>query len=91
MCNFKNCQGPHACFLRDISPCPESLSENATTEEPRVTSRMRSRGFIDRDELIAALEVEDAAAKVAESNSNVVRITSKIQRVAEVLAHRKAS
>lgn len=97
MCNFKNCQGPHACFLRDISPCPASMgheAEETGSEIRRATSRPRSKGFLDRDELIAALGVEDDQATPApanDSDSNVVRISSKILLAAGALAHRKAS
>ena len=96
MCIFKNCQGPHACFLRDISPCPSAVeqeTEAKKTEVRRATSRPISKGFLDRDELIAALGVEedDVPAPANDANSNVVRISSKILRVAEALAHSKAS
>ena len=90
MCNFKHCKGPHACFLRDISPCPEACVSASDADVPQRPQRVRSKGFIDQDALIAALGIDNELSEVA-ANDNVVRVTSKILRAAETLGHHKAS
>lgn len=91
MCKFNKCQGPHACFLKNISPCPSALgAEGAAVaaDIERVTSRPRSRGFIRQDELLEALGVADAGQPMT---ANVQAAPSKPASVAEFLSARGAS
>ncbi len=93
MCKFKNCEGPHACFLRDISPCPGSrAAETPDTSTAMKVAHLRvvSRGFLDQEELIRALGIDDEP--VSEDPEKAVRrVSSKLQRAAEVLGLREAS
>lgn len=93
MCKFKNCEGPHACFLRDISPCPRSRATEVTkTTAPRQYGHLRvvSRGFLDQDELNRALGME-AETVPEEPRKNIGRVSSKLMRAVEVLGLREAS
>ncbi len=86
MCKFKHCKGPHACFLRDISPCP-GASKSEAPEPANIDAphpRARSRGFVDRDALARAL-VTDRAASSVQSVMTVERVSSKILRAMEIL------
>ena len=86
-CEFKYCKGPHACFLRDISPCPGASgtrSEGKSESEERV----RSHGFVDREALARAL-VEDRAANSVQTVMTVERVSSKFVRALEVMGQRQ--
>ena len=93
MCVFKHCKGPEACFLRDISPCPGadqkdvSLSARAANVD-RPTEP--SKGFVDRDGLAKALGI-DGDADPLRAQLRHLRVTSKLERVAELMNQRKAS
>jgi hypothetical protein len=68
---FKKCEGPHACLLKNVSPCPATLDsdgEAMAADIQRGSSRPRSRGFVAQDELIEALGV---TAPAGPANSNV--------------------
>jgi len=91
MCKFKHCKGPHACFLRDISPCPGASKSNAA-EPANVDAphqRVRSRGFVDRDALARAL-VSDRAEVSVQTVMRVERVSSKVLRAVEVLGQRSS-
>ncbi len=86
MCKFKHCEGPHACFLRDISPCPEASQAETIAPEPS----NRNHGFVDHPDLVESLEIvetEDALGKQLKQ----IRVSSKILRAIEVLGQRNAS
>ena len=87
MCEFKYCKGPHACFLRDISPCPGACKDSSAKPMER-TERVRSRGFVDRDALAHAL-IEDRAESSVQSVMTVERISSKMLRALEVMGQRQ--
>ena len=88
MCEFKFCAGAHACFLRNVSPCPKSERSNATVE-PMPTPGGRNRGFLDRDQLIAVLGVEESDPQAAEQRMG--RIVSKLRLAAANIGVRAAS
>ena len=67
MCEFKYCRGTGSCFLSKTSPCPGFAAANDTkTKSERPQSRARSvglryEGFLDHDELMGVLEMDDGA------------------------------
>ena len=72
MCEFEFCKGKHACFLADISPCPEYENAKALEELSRRMRRPNSRsgpGFVDIDELVTGADSKPAnitaAARIA--------------------------
>lgn len=84
-CEFKYCKGPHACFLRDISPCPGACGASSESEPEE---RVRSRGFVDREALARAL-MEDRAATSVQTVMTVERVSSKFVRALEVMGQRQ--
>lgn len=86
MCEFKYCQGEHACFLRMSSPCPraKAWAAKARGDDQILVSMsepgQQSKGFLDRNRLIEVLGIEGSDRVPVEQN--VVRITSKLRRVA---------
>lgn len=94
MCAFKNCKGPEACFLRDISPCPGAWNAQPPAnldiaKSDRPTSA-RNRGFVDRDGLAKALGI-DGDADPLRAKIRHLRVTSKLARAMQMIADRKAS
>lgn len=71
MCGFQYCKGKHACFLADISPCPEYENAKALEELTKRMRRPNSRpgpGFVDIDEFVAGADAVpanyDTAARI---------------------------
>jgi hypothetical protein len=87
MCEFKYCEGPHACFLRDISPC-KNASRVFEPKVPANTDRPRRRGFVDRDALARAL-VEDRATASVQSAMAVERVSTKFLKAVEAINQRE--
>jgi len=95
MCQFKFCAGAHACFLKDVSPCPSAVLANTDTAPSSVAVEagrlgLRGKGFLDRDQLIAALGLEDHVPEARDS-ANIVRIASKLRLAASNMGSRLAS
>lgn len=84
MCKFKHCAGAHACFLRDISPCPEACDAAPAMPEPS----NKNHGFIDRSDLINSFDGL-GRRDALENQLTQLRISSKMLRAVEVLAQRK--
>ncbi len=79
--------------MRDISPCPGACKpELSLSERAANTDRVgpRNRGFVDRDGLAEALGL-DGEADPLRAQLRHLRVTSKLERAAEVIAQRKAS
>jgi hypothetical protein len=92
MCEFKFCAGAHACFLRNVSPCPKAEHVPVTpggTAETAARLGLRNRGFLDRDQLIAALGIDEVPQVPAEPR--MVRIVSKLRIAAANIGMRAAS
>ncbi|NNE80487.1 MAG: hypothetical protein HKN18_09465 [Silicimonas sp.] len=67
MCEFKYCRGSGACFLNGSSPCPsraDSCQLGGQTTRAVRSLGLRYDGFLDRDDLIAALDLDNTAGPV---------------------------
>lgn len=95
MCQFKFCEGAHACFLKDSSPCPAAIQANSNTAPAQVAAqadrlRLCSKGFLDRDQLIAALGLEGHEPETREP-ARILRVASKLRYAAANMGSRLAS
>ena len=93
MCAFKYCKGPEACFLRDISPCPGAMKPDLSLSEKAANIDKpgpRNRGFVDRNELAAALGLNGEADPLR-AQLRHIRVTSKLERAVELMEQTKAS
>jgi len=64
MCEFKNCAGAHACFLRKSSPCPDSYVSRRKGVDAVCRLGLSGKGFLDRDEMIASLKLDRLRAEI---------------------------
>lgn len=89
MCKFKHCAGPHACFLRDISPCPSRCEDKSAPEDvvERVNTRTRTSGFASYELFEADLSASNSDKAPAE-RANLGRVKSKVLRAVELLHQR---
>ena len=95
MCQFKFCEGAHACFLKDSSPCPAQVQANSNTAPVEIVEQverlgLRGKGFLDRDQLIAALGLEGHEPEPREP-ARIIRIASKLRYAAANMTSRLAS
>ncbi len=86
MCEFKYCEGPHACFLRDISPCPAACKSEAAVPAPS----NKNHGFVDRDDMISSFEAAERADTLR-MQLDKIRVSSKLQRVINLLNQRQSA
>ena len=64
MCEFKFCQGNGTCFLNGSSPCPGRAKERRSGSVAAQAARslgLKYDGFLDRDALIAALDLDQSS------------------------------
>lgn len=77
VCEFKNCPGRQACLLKSSSPCPgdaPDLELEGLVADTAAKLGLRGRGFLDQDELISVLGIEDPI-RTRDSSAEIVRIT----------------